>query len=54
MKVYVGYQCYYDHCDVWRTVAKVFDDEAKALVWRKEELILGVDEWREYEEWGVE
>ena len=31
MKVYLGYQCYYDYCDIWESVAKVFDDELKAI-----------------------
>ncbi len=52
-KVYVGYECYYDYCNVWRKVTKVFDDEVKALVW-KEEREPAELEWREYDEWEVE
>lgn len=33
MKVYIGYETYYNYCDVFETVVKVFDDEVKALVW---------------------
>jgi hypothetical protein len=51
MKVYYGYECYYDYCDVWETVNKVFDDEAKALIW-KEEFQSTETEWRYYR--GVE
>lgn len=53
MKVYLGYECYYDYCEVWQSVVKVFDDEVKALIWKEE----GKDtetEWRSYEEMEVE
>jgi hypothetical protein len=55
MKVYLGYECYYDYdyCEIWRSVIKVFDDEVKALVW-KEEGKSTEQEWREYEEMEVE
>lgn len=55
MKVWLGYECYDNGCDIWKTVVKVFDDEVKALGW-KEELVLGdaYTEWREYSEMGVE
>jgi len=53
MKVYLGYECYYDFCDVWREVIKVFADETEALVW-KEEFNSTEHEWREYTEWVVE
>jgi hypothetical protein len=60
--VWVGYHCYYNQCDVFRKVERVFDDEVKALLWSEdaefnrtaarhgEEQI----EWREYEERIVE
>ena len=54
MKVYLAKQCYDDgegnDCE---TVVKVFDDEAKALVW-KEEFEANRYNWREYEEMEVE
>jgi hypothetical protein len=53
MKVYLGYECYYDYCNVWRRVVKVFDDEVKALVW-KEEREPAELEWREYDAMEVE
>ena len=53
MKVYLGYECYYDYCNVWRKVVKVFDDEVKALVW-KEEIQSTNEDWREYDEMEVE
>ena len=53
MKVYIGYQCYYDGCDVFRSVKKVFDDEVKALCW-EEEFESSDYEWREYVEMEVE
>jgi hypothetical protein len=53
MKVYLGYECYYDYCNVWRKVVKVFDDEVKALVWI-EEIQSTNEDWREYDEMEVE
>ena len=53
MKVYIGYQVDYDYSEIWRVVTKVFDDEAKALVW-KEEFKATEFEWRSYEEHEVE
>lgn len=53
MKVYLCYECHYDYCDVFRTLSKVVDDEAKALVW-KEDFIGNDNEWREYEEKELE
>jgi len=53
MKVYIGYECYYDYCDVWKSVQKVFDDEIRALIW-KEEGKLTETEWRAYEEMELE
>ena len=53
MKVYIGYQCYYDYCDVWRHAEKVFDDEVKAFLW-EEEFEPTEHEWRSYEEMEVE
>ena len=54
MKVYIGYECYDDRCNVWRRVVKVFDDEVKALVWKEEEREHADDEWREYDEMEME
>jgi hypothetical protein len=53
MKVYLGYECYYNYCDVFESVVKVFDDEVKALIW-KEEFIATETEWRTYREIEVE
>ncbi len=53
MKVYIGHECYYDCCTVWRSATKVFDDEVKALIW-KEDFKDTEFEWREYEEFEVE
>lgn len=53
MKVWIGYDCYYNYCDIFTSVAKVFDDEVKALVW-KEEFASTETEWRNYEEHEVE
>jgi hypothetical protein len=53
MKVYLGYQCYYNGCDEWKTVVKVFDDEIKALLWQ-EEFTATETEWRIIDEMGVE
>lgn len=54
MKVYLGFECYYDYCNEWRHVVKVFDDEVKALVWKEEEREHAEREWRDYEEFEVE
>lgn len=53
MKVWIGYECYYNFCDEWKSVAKVFDNEVKALVW-KDEFKPTETEWRTYEEVEVE
>lgn len=53
MKVYIGYECYYDYCEVWKNCTKVFDDETKAIVW-KEDFAPIEQEWREYLEMMVE
>ena len=53
MKVWIGYECYYDYCNEWKYVAKVFDDEVNALVW-KDEFKPTETEWRTYEAVEVE
>jgi hypothetical protein len=53
MKVWIGYECHYDYCDVWKGAVKVFDDEVKALIW-KEDFVETDVEWRQYEEFEVE
>ena len=53
MKVYLCYDCYYNYCDVFKTVIKIFDDEVKALMWM-EESVSTDKEWREYSEMIVE
>lgn len=63
MKIWIGYYCTYNLCDVWKNVEKVFDDEVKALLWAEDKEFLagrqiwddGTElEWREYEEHVVE
>ena len=54
MKVYVGYNCYNNHCDIFKDPVRVFDDEAKALVWRDDFKSDNPDEYREYEEFDLE
>lgn len=53
MKVYIGFECHYNLCDVFTTAVKVFDDEVKALIW-KDEGPNNDREWREYIEFDVE
>ncbi len=53
MKVYIGYECYYDLCNEWKSVYKVFDDEVKALIWKEEGKVTEF-EYRTYEEMEVE
>lgn len=53
MKVWIGYEVYYDYCNEWRTAVKVFDDEVKALIW-KEDFKATETEWRSYEAFEVE
>jgi hypothetical protein len=55
MKVYLGYQCYYNGCDEFANVVKVFDCEVKALVWVEEFVPNDPEsESRRYEERVVE
>jgi len=54
MRVYLGMLCYDNHCEIRKHVERVFDDEAKALVWTEESFTTDPDEWREYEEREVE
>jgi len=62
MKVWIGFDCYDNGCDVHKTVKKVFDDEVKALLWSEDPDFLAAAErykdmpieWREYEEMEVE
>lgn len=53
MQVWIGYECYYNYCDEFRTAVKVFDDEVKALVW-KDEVEATETEYRNYTEFTVE
>jgi hypothetical protein len=53
MKVWIGYQCYFNYCDEFRHAVKVFDDEVKALIW-KEEFEDTECEYRNYQEMDVE
>jgi len=52
-KVYLGYECYYNFCDVFETVTCVFDCEVKALIW-KEQVEATDHEWRSYREFEVQ
>ena len=52
MKVYLGYECYYNYCDVFETVVIAFNDEVKALLW-KEEQVPTETEWRNYREMEI-
>ena len=53
MKVWIGYQCYFNYCDEFKSAVKVFDDEVKALIW-KEEFEDTEFEYRNYQEMDVE
>jgi hypothetical protein len=58
VKVWIGYHCHYDGADIYEIVVKVFDDEAKALLWAEDKEFVqkhDVDiDWRRYEECDVE
>jgi hypothetical protein len=58
MKVWIGYEYSYDFCECRKTVAKVFDDEVKALLWKEDETFTKQNnqdfDWRDYEEYDVE
>ena len=62
MKVWICYYCYDTGADTHRNIEKVFDDEAKALLWvddpefnENAETFLGHKiEFREYQEMSVE
>jgi len=53
MKVWIGYQCYFNYCDEFKSAMKVFDNEVKALIW-KEEFEDTESEYRNYQEMDVE
>ena len=53
MKVYLGITICNNGVDYFNYTEKVFDDEAKALVWA-EEFKPTEWEWREYKEFEVE
>lgn len=57
MKVFLCYECYYDCCDEFRSLAKIVDSEEKALKWVLE-WKRGSDEnetqYRTFEQKGVE
>lgn len=55
MKVWIGYHCHTDGCEIWETVDKVFDDEVKALLWIEDTSFKTTAyDWRRYEEKEVE
>jgi hypothetical protein len=63
MKVWIGYKCYDDYCTIDRVVGKLFDDEAKAVLWVEDTDFIAYakrikDEdavvWREYKAMDVE
>lgn len=51
MKVWIGFHCHYDFCNVWRTPEKVFDSKEKAELWEEDaeflELYNEEYDWRE-------
>jgi hypothetical protein len=53
MKVYVGYQCYYDYCNEWRDAVKIFSSQEKALKWQNE-FKRTKCEWHAIEEFELE
>jgi hypothetical protein len=53
VKVYLGILCYTNGVEFWESVERVFDDEAKALVW-SEDVEPTEWEWRKYTEFEVE
>ncbi len=55
MKVYLGHQCYFNGCDEFASVVKVFDSEEKARTWVEEFSPMDPEaESRRYEERIVE
>ena len=47
VKVFICYQCYYNFCDCFKTITKVFLNEIDAMNWVTE-LDPNETEWREY------
>lgn len=45
--VYIGYMCYYDYCEIWKSVECVFEKEVDAMKW-VENLQPSETDWREY------
>jgi hypothetical protein len=55
MKVWIGYECSFNGCDYFKTAAKVFDCDVKALLWKDDPEFKETEyEWREYHEQEVE
>jgi len=58
MKVWIGYLCSNNSCDVFRYVERVFDDEVKALLWAEDKTFTDAHDsdydWREYSMQEVE
>lgn len=52
--IFICYEYYFDGCNEWKQVSKVFDDEAKALVWKEDGDTTSNVEWRDYTEMEVE
>ena len=53
MTVWLGFECHYDGCGVYRHLRKVFDCEVKAFLWAEEWEATDY-EWREFKEREVE
>lgn len=53
--VYLAKECYYNGCDIWKTVITVFDSYEKVSAWILEcQSVDNETEWREYEMMEVE
>lgn len=54
MQVYLAKECYYNRCEIFKTVVGVFDSYEKVSAWILEFDVDNETEWREYEIMKVE
>ena len=54
MIVYACFEFYFDGCNEYRILDRIFDSEEKAIIWKAEPFTSDPDRWREYMEFSVE
>ena len=54
MIVYACFEFYFDGCNEYRILDRIFDSEEKAIVWKEEPFTGDPDRWHEYMVFSVE